>query len=186
MSIEQIKTGTLSTDGHDCAFLWLYTMTGKPYAKHLPAGAPSHMPMVLSLLRWDGMFGTMGGKVDAGESLREALSREVGEEADFWLPKDQELEELGTFLYGPWHIHSFALEVTFEELLEARQKAIALNTPECAGWVLAPAGEYQPSPRVEEPRGVIAFRANHFAATAKHEFDALLSLIHKKSAARAH
>ncbi|MBK3780177.1 NUDIX domain-containing protein [Paraburkholderia aspalathi] len=164
----------------DCAFLWLYCMDGKPYAKYLAEGAPREMPMVLSLLRWDGRFGTMGGKVDRGESLRSALSRETCEEADFWLPASTEVEELGTFQDGDWHIHAFALELPYVELVEARAKASDIRhaSPECAGWAIVPAGHYTHGDN--GARGVEAFRVNHFASTAGLEFDVLLKNIQAK------
>lgn len=177
MRICQIETGHMSPKQLDCAFLWLYCMDGRPYKKYLGDGVPSNMPMILALLRWDGSFGTMGGKVDPGESLREALTREACEEANFWLARDEALEVLGTFRDGDWHVHSFALEVSYAELVEVRAKASSVGhtSPECAGWVIAPTGEYRPGD--DGARGVEAFRNNNFASTAKLEFDALLSKI---------
>lgn len=178
--IERVPTGLMSPTKNDCVFLWLYCMDGKPYAKYLPAGAPATMPMLLVMLRWDGGFGTMGGKVDPGEALRRALARESGEEANFWLAGSYELEELGTFRDGDWHVHSYALEVTYEELVEARTKAckVSEKSPECAGWAIAPTQDYTPDDDVA--RGVTAFRTNYFRSTAGLEFDALLELIRSK------
>lgn len=180
--MHQIETGQMSPHQKDCAFLWLWCRDGKSYAKYLPEGAPKTMPMVFALLRWDGMFGTVGGKVDPGESLRLALAREVCEEANFWLSNSDEPVQLGTFVDDGWHIHSFALEVTYAELVEARAKASAVQhaSPECAGFCLVPTGEY--TPRVDGPRGVEAFSANRFCSTAKLEFEALLKLIAAETA----
>lgn len=182
MTIRQLKTGQLSPKQLDCAFLWLYTLEGQPYGKYLPAGAPATMPMALTQLRWDGRIGTMGGKVASGESLREALTRECTEEANFWLSSDAELQALGTFQDGDWHIHSFALEVPYLELMDIRARASALSSasPECAGWMVAPLGDYKPGDN--GPRGVTAFRQNHFASTAGLEFDTLLASIQQRHA----
>ncbi len=176
--MHQIETGLRSPDNKDCVFLWLYCRDGKPYAKYLPEGAPRTMPMVLTMLRWDGMFGTIGGKVDAGESLRQALSREVCEEADFWLSNSCEPVALGTFVDGPWHIHSFALEVSHAELVEARLKATAnqKDSAECAGFCIVPTQDYVPGAEVG-PRGLTAFSRNAFCSTARLEFEALLKLL---------
>lgn len=176
--MHQIETGLLSPSQKDCVFLWLYCRDGKAYAKYLPEGAPKTMPMVFALLRWDGMFGTVGGKVDAGETLRQALEREACEEANFWLSGSDEPVQLGTFVDDDgWHIHSFALEVTYAELVEARAKASAVQhaSAECAGFCIVPAGDYKP--RVDGPRGVDAFNQNRFCSTAKLEFELLLKLI---------
>lgn len=185
MTVRQIATGLMSPKKMDCAFLWLYCLDGQPYKKYLPEGAAGTMPMMLALLRWDGRLGTMGGKVDPGEALFEALIREASEEANFWLTRDAALEMLGTFQDGDWHIHSFALEVTYTELVAARAQASALRSasPECAGWVIAPMGAYRPEE--DGPRGVEAFRANHFASTAGLEFDALLANVQARLALAA-
>jgi ADP-ribose pyrophosphatase YjhB (NUDIX family) len=161
----------------DAAFLWLYCLDGRPYEKYLADGAPRRMPMVLAMLRWDGRFGTMGGKANPGEPLQHALARESCEEADFWLSGSDEPVQLGTATDGDWHIHSFGLQVSYAELLDARTKAtrVANRSPECAGWCVVPAGSYLPADN--GPRGVEAFRANHFASTAGLEFDTLLAHI---------
>lgn len=181
--MHQIETGTLSPDGkHDCVFLWLYCRDGRPYTKYRPAGADEAMPMVFALLRWDGTFGTMGGKVDPGESLHVALSREACEEANFWLPENAEIEQLGTFQDGPWHIHSFCYELTYGELVSVRghASAQAYAHPEVAGFVIAPAGEYMPGAN-GAPRGVGAFSHNQFCSTAKLELDLLLHKLSQPS-----
>lgn len=182
MPLYQVETGLLAPDNKNCTFLWLYCMDGKPYAKYLPEGAPAHMPMVMTMLRWDGMFGTIGGKVDAGESLRQALAREVAEEGDFWLSEGAEVTPLGTFVDGGWHIHSFALEVSHDELVQARTRATMhqANSSECAGFCIVPTADYLPDVDVGV-RGLSAFSRNAFCSTAKLEFDALLRLIAKRA-----
>jgi len=170
----------------DAAFLWLYCLDGRPYEKYLADGASRRMPMVLAMLRWDGRFGTMGGKVEAGEALRVALARESCEEADFWLSASDEPVQLGTATDSDWHIHSFALQVTYAELVEVRAKASSVShaSPECAGWCIVPTGNYRPGDNGE--RGVQAFRANHFASTAGIEFDLLLEHIETALQAEHH
>ena len=171
----------MSPTQNDCAFLWVWCRDGKPHAKYLPDEAEPTMPMVLVVLRWDGAVGTMGGKADRGERLRDALARETCEEADFWLAKSYDLENLGTFRDGDWHVHSFALEVTYEELVEARTKAIRVSerSPECAGWAIVPTRDYTPDGDVA--RGITAFLMNNFRSTARLEFEALLQLIASKT-----
>lgn len=181
MTIRQIETGLMSPDQKDCAFLWLYCLAGRPYEKYLADNTPHDMPMALAMLRWDGMFGTMGGKVDPGETLKQALGREAAEEGNFWLPENAVLTPLGTFTTQAWHVHSFALEVTYEELLRARENASSAedSTPECAGWCIVPLADYQPWWAGQ--RGVSAFRQNNFVTTAGLEFDALCQLVQQRT-----
>lgn len=175
-SIRRIETGARSPDGKDCVFLWLYTPDGEPYKKYRAQHEHDKpFPLILALLRWDGTFGTMGGKVDPGESLRQALARESFEEAGFTLADTDQPEILGTFQDGLWHIHSFTLALPFATLVDVRAAASMASkaTPECAGFNLVPAAAYLPHPD-GYPRGVEAFRENRFCSTAKLEFDLLL------------
>lgn len=177
MPYTQIKTGTRSPQGKDCVFLWLYCRDGLPYAKYQAPGAPAKMPMVLALLRWDGTFGTLGGKVDPGESLEAGLAREAQEEVQFCLAEGQVPEMLGTFQDGPWHIHSFSLELPYAELLRLRAQAACQPeaSAEVAGICIVPAKDY--AAQAHQPRGISAFLQNQFCATAKLELELLLARI---------
>jgi uncharacterized protein YyaL (SSP411 family) len=103
------------------------------------------------------------------------------EEGNFWLPENAVLTPLGTFTTQAWHVHSFALEVTYEELLRARENASSSedSTPECAGWCIVPLADYQPWWAGQ--RGVSAFRQNNFVTTAGLEFDALCQLVQQRT-----
>lgn len=180
--MHQIETGTRSPDElHDCSFLWLFCRDGQPYPKYLPAGAPETMPMVFALLRWDGTFGTMGGKVDAEESLLQGLSREAFEEVGFEVPACAKLEPLATIKDGAWHIHSFCWELPYKVLQALRASASArVGAAEVAGCVLAPAGAYL-SAGGNIPRGIGAFLNNQFCSTAKMELELLLAKLRSES-----
>jgi len=176
----QLPTGALSPLQQDCAFLWLYCLDGVPYKKYLEDGAPPTMPMVMATLRWDGTFGTLGGKVDPGESLKQALAREVFEESSYRIPEGASIEALGTFTQGEWHVHSFALELTADELFAVRANAYA--GAEVAGYCIVPTFDYRPG--YTGPRGVSAFRMNQFCGTAKVEFELLVETIKSRVAQR--
>ena len=129
--MHQIETGLRSSTGKDCVFLWLYALDGKPYATYREASAPDHIvPRVLAQLRWDGTFGTAGGKVDPGETLQEALAREVREELGYTLPHNCEPVEFATFDNHGWHIHAHRLEVSYAELLRIRNQAVTAEHAE--------------------------------------------------------
>lgn len=181
--MHQIETGLKSPDGRDCVFLWLYALDGKPYANYQEVDAADYVvPMVLTLLRWDGTFGTAGGKVDPGETLREALAREVKEELAYDLPAACEPVEFATFDNHGWHIHAHRLEVPYAELLRIRNQAVTAEhaEAECSGYNLVHVERYRPTG--DRPRGIEAFLQNHFCATAKRELELLLNHI---KAARA-
>lgn len=172
--MQQINTGLLSPVHQDGAFLWLYSLDGRPYEKRLAEGSQGPYPMVLASLRWDGSFGTMGGKVDPGESLRDAVRREAHEELSFDVRDDDILEPLATYRDGGWHMHSFSLCVPYSRLAEAREKASAAQrSAEVAGVVLVPAFAY-PAKLDGTLRGIDAFRQMKFFCTSKLELEALL------------
>jgi len=78
------------------------------------------------MVRWDGSFGFVGGKVDPGETLLEAAKRESWEEINH-TPKDGDLKLVcshsmvdGKFVQNT---HLYACEVTPEELYNIRRKS---------------------------------------------------------------
>lgn len=78
------------------------------------------------MVRWDGSFGFVGGKVDAGESLIEAAKRESMEEINH-RPKDEELKLVcsHSMVHGSFeqNTHLYACEVTPEKLYEIRRQS---------------------------------------------------------------
>lgn len=176
--MQQIETGLRHPQNRDCVFLWLYATDGRPYAKYLEAPKPDLVvPMVFALLRWDGMFGTVGGKVDPGETLLQALARETREEIGYDIPIDAELTPMSTFERNDWHIHAFRMKLPYEKLLEVRNRAHLAEhaNTECAGYNLVHAADYRPD--ASNPRGIRAFMENRFLATAKLELELLLEHI---------
>ncbi|GBG14462.1 DNA mismatch repair protein MutT [Novimethylophilus kurashikiensis] len=174
MTIQKIEAGALHPQGKDAVFLWLYCLDGQPYTKRLPNQvAGGQYPMVLSLLRWDGSFGTMGGKVDPGESLYEALCREAVEEASFEIGHDDDVRPLATYLDDEWHMHSYCLELPYSRLEAARESASMVGrSPEVAGAVIVPAFNY-PARMNGAPRGRDAFLTMNFFSTSKVELNEL-------------
>lgn len=176
--MRQIETGLKSPHGQDCVFLWLYALDGKPYANYQEVDAADYVvPMVLVLLRWDGTMGTAGGKVDPGETLREALAREVKEELAYTLPAGSIPLEFATFESQGWHNHAYRLEVPYAELLHIRNQAVTAEhaEAECSGYNLVHVERYRSTG--DRPRGIEAFLQNHFCSTAKRELELLISHI---------
>src|SRR5271154_3003721 len=65
------------------AFVAIYCRNVVPYTNYdrpIACAKDQAFPYVLMQLRWDGVFGFPGGKVDTGEALRQACVREAREE----------------------------------------------------------------------------------------------------------
>jgi ADP-ribose pyrophosphatase YjhB (NUDIX family) len=78
------------------------------------------------MVRWDGSFGFVGGKVDPGETLIEAAKRESLEEINHQ-PKDDDLKLVcsHSMVHGNFkqNTHLYACEVSPEKLYDIRRKS---------------------------------------------------------------
>ncbi len=95
--INKIKTGSNPNKKQEAVFVTIYTETPiwRNYEEVSEESRKTVIPLVLMLQRWDGKIGFIGGNVDNSESLKDAVVREVKEEAGFNIPieliKDMEL-----------------------------------------------------------------------------------------------
>lgn len=89
--------GPTSVPGkRDCVFAAIVWPTFLPYEDYEDATLRDQQhSLVLLVNRWDGRIGFPGGKVEAGESLLEALERELIEEVGFDVRLSCELEPEG-------------------------------------------------------------------------------------------
>jgi len=78
------------------------------------------------MVRWDGSFGFVGGKVDPGETLIEAAKRESWEEINHQ-PEDGDLKLVcsHSMVHGKFeqNTHLYACEVTPEKIYDIRRKS---------------------------------------------------------------
>lgn len=105
-------------------FAVLYALDGQPW--HAYEGASERaknlvIPTCLMINCEDGRIGFVGGAVDEGESLEEAIKREVKEEAGHNLIT--ELEPLIAHDLGEITAHVFMSGLTYEQLRELQRKA---------------------------------------------------------------
>lgn len=121
------------------------------------------------MVRWDGSFGFVGGKVDPGETLLEAAKRESWEEINH-RPKDEELKLVcsHSMVHGSFeqNTHLYACEVTPEKLYEIRRQSgeSVHGQVESAGFVAVHMVKNAPN----------NLKANTWAGTALAELNILL------------
>lgn len=159
----------------ECVFVWFYALNGKPYHKHLAFNKRDveEIPTILSVLRFDGTFGTVGGKVEKDETLLQALHRECIEEIGYEI-KDIEsnVRPLATFFEEEtgYLINSFTCRVDYEELVKIRNNAVnsSNSLAECSGYNLIHCVEYKGNLGIEQ------FLKQQFSATAKMELELML------------
>lgn len=175
---EEIPFGTRS-ERYDCVFVWIYAKNCTPYANY-PYNDIPNVSLVLSELRFDGLLGAVGGKVEKDDpSLEVAILREAKEEIAYDLPV-QRLEALVSYKNKVTgiHNHAFSLEVSYEELVDIRNNAYSGEhfSAENAGVNLLHICRYLKASKVE--CGWNNLLEQHFIGTAKME---LMKLVRNKN-----
>jgi len=93
------------------------------------------------MIRWNGVMGFVGGQVDKGESLMEAVLREAKEEIGY-VPDESRLTLVCTHAMEnerfKQNTHLYSCEVSVDELYEIRKKSVDSihGRVESAGYVV--------------------------------------------------
>ncbi|MBX9668059.1 MAG: NUDIX hydrolase [Candidatus Obscuribacterales bacterium] len=155
------------------AFVAIFCRTIKPYVDYnrpIDCAKEQTFSHVLMQLRWDGAFGFPGGKVDPGETLKQACVREADEEIGAQLTEEQLIhvcshkEEGGNFA-----AHLYAVEVDEAGLQEAiRRSWTAKDAIAEACGVIAPRISMY---GVNADKGISLFLSRApMSFSARHEF----------------
>ena len=172
----KIKTGKIEKGKNQMVFVILYAEDGTPYEKYLETAEQNRnikIPICLMQLRWDGYIGFPGGKVDKGETLLEAIQREVEEEVGYWMDQEEFIPFL-TFSNDISNIHSFICKVDIETLKLIQSD----GAPKCAHFLAENCGCILPHlMEYAHKKGISQFLNNNFIATAKMELQEFIKYI---------
>ncbi|MGL6099449.1 MAG: NUDIX domain-containing protein [Fusobacteriaceae bacterium] len=91
---------------------------------------------VIMTMRWNNNRGFLGGNVDEGETLREALNREVMEEGNFDI-SGKNVDWLSSYELSGFGVHSYVCKITPSEMEYIRRNYVdSGHTEEVSGILL--------------------------------------------------
>lgn len=114
MEKQRVEFGKVVPDKKNTTFLIIYVDEISPW-KYFKDQTNIKCPAIIMIDRWDGRMGFPGGTVEEGESIEEALQREIKEEIGINI----KVEKLKPIVSFEWKIlsHTFALRLTEIEFL---------------------------------------------------------------------
>ena len=172
----------------ECAFIWLHSKENLLCHK-----SEESVPFIMTFTRWDGKTGTIGGKVEEGETPVQAAIREAKEElsesfGDHELEVESNLHRLSTFLdvESGLLIHSFSMCLPYDRMIDLSTRFFnekLRNKRELCGISFVPCANYY-SPSNDKTIGIGTYLNNDFSATAKLELRSLIANIGCRSILR--
>jgi len=163
-------------------FLAIYSRQISPWKYFNDDIDASHCPGVIMIDRWDGRMGFPGGTADEGESLLEALEREIKEEIGIQvcIPKVHEIAshewKIGTHFYG-MEVSEMEFMHIYYHILNNFARSILLHTyqegdksrflSETTGIKIVPIVSHN-------GKGIDHFMSNAFAGSAREDLIVLL------------
>lgn len=183
--MQRIPFGKQTGDKKNAVFLAIYVTAIKPWKYFKDQIQSVECPAVIMIDRWDGRMGFPGGTCDEGETIIDALVREIKEEVGITVKPDK----VKPIASHEWKIatHFYGLEVTeieflhiYYHILNNFSRSILLHAyeegdeshfmSEITGIKIVPLVEHA-------GKGINHFIGNHFAGSSREDLLILMEEI---------
>lgn len=185
MRTERVPFGRQNPDKKDAVFLAIYVDAISPWRYFKDDMQHFKCPALIMIDRWDGRMGFPGGTVNEGESLLEALVREIKEEIGITIKPDKvhpvvsHENRLVTHLYGLKVLEAEFLHIYYH-ILNNFSRSILLHAYEegDASHFMSEITGIKIVPLIQhENKGIKRFVENAFAGATREDLDVLLKEI---------
>ncbi|MFA5215824.1 NUDIX domain-containing protein [Sulfuricurvum sp.] len=182
MKTRRIPFGQTNPSKKNAVFLAIYVESISPWRYFKDDMQHLKCPALIMIDRWDGRMGFPGGTVNEGESLIEALVREIKEEIGITIKPDKvhpivsHETRLVTHLYGLKVLEAEFLHIYYH-ILNNFSRSILLHAyeegdeshfmSEITGIKIVPLIQH-------ENKGIVRFIENSFAGSSREDLDVLL------------
>ncbi len=183
MRTQRVPFGQTNPDKKNAVFLAIYVESISPWKYFKDDMQHLKCPALIMIDRWDGRMGFPGGTVNEGESLMEALMREIKEEVGITIkpshvrPIASHENRLVTHLYGLKVLEIEFLHIYYH-ILNNFSRSILLHAYEegDASHFMSEITGIKIVPLLtHENKGLNRFLENSFAGATKEDLEVLLS-----------